>query len=84
MSADIKTIRKFLVHPDLSTSERWVVMWQFRILGDFGSALAKAITLADESNLNRLAAGFPVEVQGYREWSQGGLGRKLRDMGLDI
>ncbi len=44
--------------------------WQYRMCGDFQTALWDAITRADEDNLDRLASGFPVEVRAYRLFSQ--------------
>lgn len=81
---DHETISRFLGSPDWTEAEKWVIKWQFRLLGDFRTALAKAITLADENNLNRLALGFPTEVTGFTLWHAGGLGQRLRTAGLDI
>ena len=88
MPADIDTIMEFLDSPRWTESEKWVIKWQFNanchFLGDFETALAKAITLADDGNLLRLAAGFPMQVGGYLLWSHGPLGRQLREAGLGI
>lgn len=66
-------------------AERWVIRWQYSLdMGDFARALAKAITCADGDNLDRLAIGFPTQVEGYRAWAYGDLGRRLRDAGLEI
>jgi len=68
----------------LIPAEKWVVKWQFRLLGDFGTALAEAITRADDNNLERIAKGFPDEVAGFLDWSRGLLGHRLRAMGLEV
>jgi hypothetical protein len=67
-----------------SESEKWVIKWQFGLLGDFQKALASAIIRADDSNLAKLEIGFPMQVKGFREWADGNLARLLRDAGLDI
>ena len=67
-----------------TVGEKAVVKWQFRLLGDFRTALFKAIALADDKNLVRLAMGFPDEVSGFMAWNRGGLGKRLRDAGLEI
>lgn len=46
--------------------------FQFRIAGDFYTALFRAIQQADENNLRRLAKGFPEEVEAYKVWSRMG------------
>ena len=65
-------------------AEQWVVRCQFRLLGDFGAAFARALTLADEANLERLRLGFPAEVEGLLAWREGGLVGRLRATGLEI
>ncbi len=81
---DLETIDKFLRDPEVGTAEKWVIRWQFRLLGDFETALAEAIARADERNLERLNGGFPTQVSGYLAWSRGDLARRLRKAGLDI
>jgi len=46
--------------------------FQFRIAGDFYTALFQAIQQADEDNLERLAKGFPEEVEAYKVWARMG------------
>ena len=68
-------------------AEQWVVKWQFRLLGDFGMALAAAIARADDENLERLRLGFPVEVTGLLAWRndpRSHLVQRLRAAGLEI
>ena len=79
-----ETIGQFLSSPHWTESEKWVIMWQFNLLGDFQTALASAIKLADEDNLERLRRGFPMQVAGFLQWSQGNLGNRLRNAGLEI
>lgn len=81
---DIETIGRLLDSPDWSDAEKSVIKWQFRLYGHFYTALWDAIKLADENNLIRLEKGFPLEVYGFKLWSQGGLGKRLRAAGLDI
>lgn len=86
MSATHEQIRAILSSNAWTESEKWVVMWQFRLLGDFETALAAAITRADTYNLIRLEQGFPDQVRGYRAWAFNepyNLAEKLRDAGLD-
>ncbi len=84
MPATIKTLVDFLGSADWTESEKWVISWQFRMLGDFQTALVQAIVRADEGNLERLAQGFPMQVEGFRAWSYGDLARRFRKAGLDI
>lgn len=49
----------------LEENESFIFKWQYRMLGDFYTSLINSIMLADETNLKRLAKGFPVEVDGY-------------------
>ncbi len=64
--------------------EQAVIKWQFRLCGDFKTALWEAIKHADEGNLDKLALGFPNEVYGFRQWVAGDLGTRLREAGLEI
>lgn len=84
MPATHEDIRGVLESPAFDESDKWVVMWQFRYLGDFETALVAAIARADEGNLDRLALGFPMQVDGYRRWAYGNLAERLRKAGLDI
>ena len=82
--ADMKTIGEFLMSEKWTPEEKWVIKWQFRLLGDFHRALFDAIKLADEHNLARLAEGFPSQVAGFMAWHAGDLGKRLREAGLEI
>lgn len=73
-----------LFSPEWTEGEKWIVKFQFRLLGGFGTALANAICAADENNLDRLALGFPEEVSGYRAWVYGDLRIRLNAAGLEI
>ena len=77
-------IDKVLRSLELTEPEKWVIKWQFGLLGDFQTALSAAIKSADETNLARLELGFPVQVGGFREWAFGGMGTRLRERGVDI
>ena len=68
---------------DWSLSDKWVIEWQYRLLGDFQTALAACIARADDENLALLAKGFPVQVKGFLSWNRGDLGDRLRNAGLD-
>jgi hypothetical protein len=84
MPATMQQIGDILTSGLLNDSEIWVVKWQFRLLGDFEMALCEAIKRADDNNLMALSLGFPTQVNGYRQWTYGDLGRRLRALGLDI
>ena len=55
---------------NLDDHEAAVAEWQFGYCGDFRKSLWGAICLADEGNLDLLSKCFPVEVQGYRKFSE--------------
>lgn len=84
MPATREKIGEVLTSPAWTDSEKFIVKWQFGLLGDFYTALIDAIKRADEKNLARLELGFPAEVQGFRAWAYGDLARRLRDAGLEI
>ena len=75
-------IREFLADPNETAQAKAVVKWQWRLYGDFYTALWNAIKMADEDNLGRLHKGFPVEVEGYIAWTRGGLAKDLRAKGV--
>jgi hypothetical protein len=80
----MRTVGQFLESSDWNDGEKWVIKWQFRLLGDFETALAEALCRADEDNLIKLSLGFPSQVQGFLSWNRRGLGQRLREAGLDI
>ena len=55
---------------NLEPDELFIVKWQFRMLGDFNTALIEAIARADINNRAKLAQGFPVEVKGYINYTE--------------
>jgi len=55
---------------ELTPGEKFIVKWQFRLLGDFGKALIEAIMRADDDNLERLVMGFPLEVEAYKHYAE--------------
>jgi len=59
---------KSAIFPDLTEGEAFIYRWQYRMLGDFSTALIIAIQRADDRNLDRLARGFPVEVNAYLKY----------------
>ncbi len=85
MSANHQQLGEFLGETSAWTNaEKAVIKWQFRLNGDFKTALWEAIKRADEGNLDRLALGFPDEVAGFRQWAHGNLGTRLRQAGLEL
>jgi len=56
---------------------------QFHFSGSFAHALFTAIELADDQNLERLAQGFPEEVEAYKVWSRVGAEELLNRAGED-
>ena len=77
-------INEILQSDQFTAGEKWIVQWQFRLLGDFNKALVEAIMRADDNNLQRLRNGFPDEVQGFLAWNRGDLAERLKEAGLDI
>lgn len=47
--------------------------YQYRQTGDFYTLLFQAIQQADGKNLDRLAKGFPTEVEAYKCWTRIGV-----------
>jgi len=84
MSPRQANLSAFFCSDDWTDAEKWIIQWQFRILGDFHTGLFQAISRADEGNLDRLRLGFPDEVDGYKAWAHGDLGTRLRAAGLEI
>lgn len=54
----------------LTKGERFIIDWQYHMAGDFMTALVEAIARADMKNLEKLAEGFPEEVEAYINFSQ--------------
>lgn len=84
MPATREQIRVALNSPDFTPGEKSVIKWQFHLHGDFKTALWDAIKRADENNLDRLAMGFPLEVEAFRAWAWGNLAGRIRASGLNI
>jgi len=53
-----------------NSHEQAVIKWQYNLNGSFYTALWKAISMADDKNLDKLSAGFPIEVEGYRLYTR--------------
>jgi|TARA_R100000687_G_scaffold73070_1_gene63567 hypothetical protein len=45
-----------------------IYKWQYHLAGDFWNALFKLIARADESNYDRLKAGFPATVGAFEKY----------------
>jgi hypothetical protein len=56
--------------PNFAPGERFILEWQYRMLGGFHTALVEAICRADDGNLARLRMGFPNEVDAYLRFSR--------------
>jgi hypothetical protein len=55
----------------LNVGEVELLQWQFGgDLGNFKTALWKAITHSDSGNLDRLGLGFPDQVEAFRKFGQ--------------
>lgn len=52
----------------LSYGEKFVVEWQYGMLGSFREALVYAIMKADIVNSAKLAKGFPEEVKAIHNY----------------
>ena len=53
----------------LSVGEMFIYEWQYSALGSFKRSLAESMVAADGMNLNKLAKGFPEEVEAYRNYT---------------
>ena len=52
----------------LDPDELAVFEWQYHLCGGFHEALWQAIKRADDSNLSKIACGFPIEIQGFSKY----------------
>jgi hypothetical protein len=55
---------------NLSKGERFIVDWQYRMLGGFFSSLAEALTRADTVNREKLRRAFPDETQAMIDYKE--------------
>lgn len=53
----------------LTRGERFILEWQYDLLGSFSTNIAKAISCADGYNLEKLELAFPEEVKAYRKFT---------------
>ena len=53
----------------LTDEERLIYKWQYNLFGDFYKNLMKAVCVADQSNLNCLALGYPELISGYQKYA---------------
>jgi hypothetical protein len=85
MPATYKKIGEFLKDDaPWDSGVKSLIKWQFGLHGDFNTALWNAIKTADETNLERLGRGFPLEASAFNRWRMEGLAQELRKAGLDI
>ena len=54
----------------MTDEEMIAYKWQFERFGSFFMSLMKAIVLADDDNLSKLALAYPAHVQAYRLYSE--------------
>lgn len=54
--------------PGLTNEESFILKWQYKLLGDYGTAFMSAAIKADDENLDRLAKGFPIEIGALRRY----------------
>jgi hypothetical protein len=55
---------------DEDEGKRFIYEWQYGMAGDFKTALAEAMCKADNTNLAKLALGFPAEVDAFIKYSR--------------
>lgn len=84
MTMDHAAVAAIMDSPEFTAGEKWVVCYLIGHVGSFYKTLGVAIATADDFNRDRLALGFPIEVQGWHAWSQGDLAKRLRAKGLDL
>lgn len=82
--AMVEKVREILASKQFTETEKFIVKWQFGMLGSFKAALVDVIKLADEDNLAKLAKGFPEEVAVFIAWNAGDLAERLREAGLEV
>lgn len=66
-----------LASDEFSEADKQALRWQYGLFGSFYTSLYDAIKHADRSNLVKLAKGFPVEVEGYLNWTEGDLNERF-------
>lgn len=52
----------------LTPVEQAAVKWQYHLYGEFFTTLFKAISLADEDNLQALTKAFPIETEAFSRY----------------
>jgi hypothetical protein len=65
------TVEEALNSDEFTEGQKAIIKWQFKMHGNFLTALFEAICRADPQNLARLELGFPVEVGGFKDWNNG-------------
>jgi len=81
-----EALDKLMESKELTDGEKiYIKDCQFHLGGSFSNALFEAIARADNENLNKLASGFPQEVQGFLAWARGNLhARASKIAGCDL
>ena len=62
---------------EFTEADKCAIRWQYDLYGGFFKALYDAIARADYFNTEKLRLGFPDEVQGYLNWTQGDLYERI-------
>ena len=87
MKDEWKHIRRrraqFLESPQFTRGEKKYLEFQWHMAGGFYTSLWQTIARADNSNLEKLRAGFPEEVAAYLSWTRGDLARRVENFGAD-
>ncbi len=65
------TVNEALRSNQFSEGQKFLIRGQYNRLGGFYTTLFLTIQRADAANLSKLALGFPVEVNAFRDWSDG-------------
>jgi hypothetical protein len=59
-----------MAYQDLNQGEKFIYDWQEGKSGGFMTALAELMSRADNLNLDKLAEGYPDEVEGFRSYNR--------------
>ncbi len=53
---------------NINQGETDLYFWQYNKLGGFLTKIFDAMAVADTTNLNKIAKGFPQQVQAYKDY----------------
>lgn len=81
---DVPVLNKALASEEFSEADKQAIRWQYGLFGSFYGSLFDAIKHADRQNLVKLAKGFPTEVEGFLNWSEGDLNERLTSYARDL